>query len=295
MAIDIIARGLASSLLDSDGKISSEKMPTITAAPQGTQFYPVGALTNPAQLEGKTAEEILLMMLYGIVSPTLTNPSLTIELSSSVTAIVGQPTIISGTMVFDRGAISPAYGTSGYRAGLPTSYLVNGLNMDSAMFTLEITPVAGDNFIICTVEYAEGEQPLNSIGQNYENPLPAGSISAIINITGINQLYDQYGEAIEFEWFEENDGNGYQAIFGIEIDGVKQSFAVNTNQTVIGIKQFEPMTQTWMWIGGSPEASLEYFDTTLFEGESLEEENDYVLYIHNGSTTGERELRIYVE
>jgi len=30
------------------------------------------------------------------------------------------------------------------------------------------------------------------------------------------------------------------------------------------------MTQTWQWIGGSPEASLATFDTSLIEGDSLD-------------------------
>ena len=50
------------------------------------------------------------------------------------------------------------------------------------------------------------------------------------------------------------------------------------------------MTQTWQWIGGSAEASLTYFDTTLVKGDSL----DYILYTNNDYLTGERELRIYI-
>jgi hypothetical protein len=42
MAIDVIARGLASSLIGSDGKIDSAKMPTLGEVPSGTTFYPVG-------------------------------------------------------------------------------------------------------------------------------------------------------------------------------------------------------------------------------------------------------------
>jgi hypothetical protein len=46
-----------------------------------------------------------------------------------------------------------------------------------------------------------------------------------------------------------------------------------------------------MWIGGSPEASLTYFDASEITLDGI----DYVSYIHNGSMTGARELRIYIE
>ena len=91
MAIDIIARGLATSLVGSDGKISSDKMPTLQGTSELTGFTSIGKLTDPSLIEGKTAEEILLMMLYGVVSPTLTEPKLSISLSEdSLPLVIGR-------------------------------------------------------------------------------------------------------------------------------------------------------------------------------------------------------------
>ena len=298
MAIDIIARGLASSLIGSDGKISSDKMPTIGTAPSGATFYPIGALTDPSALEGKTVEEILLMMFYGVTNPTFVNPSLTIDLGDLDTLIVGKPTTISGKMVFNRGSITPPYGTSGYRAGEATEYLVNGAPT-AANFSLEVTPAAGDNIITCEVKYAQGEQPFNSAGQAYDKPLPAGSVIAVARLQAVNQIYtgENLDSTLDFSWFEEEDGSGegYQALIATETATTKQSFAIAASVKVVGIKQFEPMTQTWMWIGGSAATSLTYFDTTRISGDTLGENEDYILYTHNGSLTGQRELRIYVE
>lgn len=42
MAIDTIARGLASSIIGPDGKIESSKMPTLNEVPADATFYPVG-------------------------------------------------------------------------------------------------------------------------------------------------------------------------------------------------------------------------------------------------------------
>jgi hypothetical protein len=125
MAIDIVARGLASSLTGADGKISSDKMPVLTGTSELTGFYPLGRLTDPSLIEGKTAEEILLMMLYGVVNPTLIDPSLVFALSEdSKTPVIGRQSLIKGTLTFNRGSISPAYGTSGYRAGDAIEYSI---------------------------------------------------------------------------------------------------------------------------------------------------------------------------
>ena len=299
MAIDIIARGLATSLIGSDGKISSDKLPTMEAITDTSKFTPIGGLTDPSLIEGRTAEEILLTMLFGIVNPTFTNPSFSVSIDGETTAIAGKTTTISGSLIFDRGAIEPPYGTSGYRTGIAQSYEVNGISFDDSTFTIEFTPIVGDNTISAIVYYAEGEQPLNSIGQNYDKPYPAGSLVTTFNIKGINQIYTESGSELEFIWFEDTtdteQGQGYQGVMVQETEDIKQSFAIAQSVKVIGIKQYEPMTQTWQWIGGSAEASLTYFDTTIIEGDSLDETDDYVLYTNNDYLTGERELRIYVE
>lgn len=297
MAIDIIARGLATSLIGPDGKISSEKMPTLSTIPTGAQFYPVGALTDPSALEGKTTEAILLMMLFGIVNPILVAPTLGAE-ADSPTAIAGHVTTISGTLTFNRGSITPAYGTSGYRAGAPLQYTVNDnpFIAESAQqpFTISFTPTLGVNEIMCSVEYAAGEQPMNSIGNSYDAPLPAGALSTILVIQGISPIYTQDGEPLEFEYFKDTEGEGYQSTVISEGSGQKQSFMLSQNTTVLGVKQWNVVTEQWEWIGGSPEASLLTFDTALIQGASLGETEDFIAYTHNGSATGERQLRIYV-
>lgn len=301
MAIDIIARGLAASLVGSDGKISSDKMPTLNAAPDGTTFYPVGALTDPTLLQGKTAEEILLMMLYGIVNPTFTNPKLSIVLNDGMAQpIIGRPCQISGTLTFDRGTIEPAYGTSGYRAGTPKSYSINGLEIDtnsmSYDFTIEEIPTSNILTLFYGVEYSEGEQPLNSIGQPFDLPFSAGSILNKIDLTAVYPLYNADGEDHDFEWFEDEDGAGYLAFFNSEANGIRQSFAVSSEMSVIGVKSYNTLTEQWEWLGSQTAAiSLTYFDTNVITGESLGEMMNYILYTYNSTPVGARELRIYVQ
>lgn len=299
MAIDIIARGLASSLVGSDGKIAAEKMPTLGAVPDGTNFYPVGQLNDPSLVAGKTAEEILLMMLYGIVSPTLTDPSLSIALSAeNEMPIIGRPSVLKGALTFSRGKIDPAFTTSGYRAGAPTSYLIGNQVIESTStsydFELEIVPIETTMQIPYAVSYGEGEQPVNSIGQPVGAPLSAGFVSATLAVTAAYALYNADGEEHDFTWFEDETGSGYLSAFASESGGTKQSFAVSSSVSVIGIKSFDPLSQSWQWLGGSATASLKHFDATIVSGESLGETTDYILYTHNQPAKGARELRIYI-
>ena len=290
MAIDIVARGLATQLVGPDGKISTKKMPTLNGTSGLSGFTSIGKLTDPAMVEGKTSEEILLMMLYGVINPTLTAPSLDIALND-VQLIVGRESVIEGALTFDRGKIEPAYGTSGYRAGLPTSFTI--ANQESATndtvynFSFTLTPIAGDNVINYSVNYSAGEQPLNSIGSAVGEPLAAGSLSGNITLQAVYPLYSETGEDLDFIWFEEDDGEGYMSTFTSEASGKKQSFAVHSEVKVIGIKSYNTLTKSWEWLGGTAAVSLTHFDTSVSE-------DGYVTYIHNQPASGKRELRIYV-
>lgn len=298
MAIDLIARGLAASLIGLDGKIASDKLPVFGEVTDTAGFIPIGGVTDPSLLEGKTAEEVVLMMLFSVVTPTLTSPSLSLDLSSSATVIAGQENIISGTLRFNRGTIVPALGTSGFRAGEPTSYVFAGTYYTTSAlevpFSIAYTPVLGENKIAYSVHYSEGEQPLDSKGQPFGAPLAAGTITKTLVMNALYQLYSAEGELLDFTYFKEKDGQGYLTTLSSESSGIKQSFAVAEGVTVVGVKQYDMITSSWSWIGGSAQASLETFDTTVLSGTALNEPRNYICYTHNGSDRSARELRIYV-
>ena len=300
MAIDIIARGLATSLVSPDGKIASDKMPTLSGTEGLTGFQSVGKLTDPGLVEGKTAEEILFMMLFGAVSPTLTNPSLSIELRTQAPLIIGRETKLQGALKFDRGLINPAYGTSGFRAGSPISFSIADELIETTAttcnFDFSITPTSLENIVSYSVNYSDGEQPLNNIGQPVDSPLPAGTLSGSTSIAAVYQLYCDANKEIDFEWFEDADGQGYAAHFEYETADNRQSFAVSNAAEVVGVKAFDSTTQQWTWLGGeTAEVSLSYFDTTQIAGESLEEKTNYTLFTYNYLLVGDRELRIYIK
>lgn len=295
MAIDVIARGLASSIFDSDGRVSSNKMPTLNGTTELTGFTSIGKLTDPSLIEGKTAEEILLMMLYGIVSPTLTNPSFSVILKDDMAPlIIGRESLVEGALTFDRGSIDPAFGTSGYRVGAVKGYTINGETIDTNVtsydFSIAVTPTSDIVTLDCSVSYAAGEQPLNSVGKEFGSAFPAGKISKTLEIAAHYPLYTADGAEQTFIWFEEEDGSGYLASFASEAGGgQRQSFAVSPETTVVGVKSYNTLTQRWEWLGSQTAAvSLTYFDTSLINDE-------YILYTYNSTPVGARDLKVFVE
>jgi hypothetical protein len=161
--------------------------------------------------------------------------------------IIGRETRLQGALKFDRGLINPAYGTNGFRAGSPISFSIADELIETTAttcnFDFSIIPTSLENIVNYSVNYSDGEQPLNSIGQPVDSPLPAGTLSGSASIAAIYQLYCDESKEIDFEWFEDADGQGYAAHFEYETADNRQAFAVSNAVKVVGVKAFDSMTQ----------------------------------------------------
>ncbi len=156
----------------------------------------IGGIEIGYQLTGKTANQILENLLVPTLNPTLTNPSITsFTQNLSATQEVGVSVTPTFTTNFSRGSISPAYGTSGFRSGLPTKYEYSGSGnlrtvtststSNTSAATGATTLVEGTNTWSVYVKYSAGEQPKNSAGGNFSTPLASGSTSVSnVSITG---------------------------------------------------------------------------------------------------------------
>ena len=138
--------------------------------------------------EGTSFEQIFKDMLNPVAYPTLTNPSASLTATGAKLLEKGGTLNTTMTLAFNRGSINPAYGTSGYRAGQATSYTLDGTTQATNVFSVVITEAKTS--YQGSVAYAEGEQPKDSTGKNYNSPLPAGSVnSSTINYEFVNALY----------------------------------------------------------------------------------------------------------
>jgi len=141
-----------------------------------------GGMVSGTPLIGKTLSEIIEDIVTTVYTPTLVAPSnMFIDDQTAIKEVGFIFGTINFTATFDRGLITPAYGTSGFRSGLPnTTALTDNQSITNYSILL------GSNTWTSSISYDIGEQPLDSAGGNFSTPLAAGTTGAVSNtITGI--------------------------------------------------------------------------------------------------------------
>lgn len=143
-----------------------------------TTSLTVGGITSGTTYErGTPLETIFKNLLNPVAYPTLTNPSVSLSGSGSKLLETGTTLAVTLTATFSRGSISPKYGTSGYRSGEVQGYALNN-GTEQAENTWSETVSSANKTFKCSARYAAGEQPKDSVGNDYNSPLPAGSVES---------------------------------------------------------------------------------------------------------------------
>lgn len=127
--------------------------------------------------KGTLLEKIFRDMLDPVLFPILTPPSVSVVSAGPTLLEIGTSKADVLTATFDRGSIDPAYGTSGYRSGEVGDYSLNGGAAQSTGVFNVMVDALHKNFSV-TASYAEGEQPKDSVGNDYGEPLPAGNVTS---------------------------------------------------------------------------------------------------------------------
>lgn len=138
---------------------------------------------------GTTYDELWTELLSPTLYPTLIAPSATLSATGDKLLEKGSSLSTTMTVDFDRGSISPAYGTSGYRSGAASSYSLNSGSAQSSN-TFAIVVDESVTSYQANVNYAAGEQPKDSSGADYGEALPAGNVATnIINYEFVDALW----------------------------------------------------------------------------------------------------------
>ena len=135
-----------------------------------------GVTAGDTFAQGTSLETVIRSVLSPVLYPSFTAPSATLSATGSKLLEKGGSLSTTFTATFNRGAITPAYGTSGYRSGEATGYKLN--NGESQVGnTWAVTVTESQLTYQANVSYAAGEQPKDSSGANYSSPLPAGNLN----------------------------------------------------------------------------------------------------------------------
>lgn len=176
--------------LDSLGSYKSSLDPTVATV---EKLGGIDAGTTVAQLTGKSYNEIFDTLIFPTVNPTFTAPSASISLKSyqNVQEIgANAPTAANFNVSFNAGAITLAGKKQNNRAGAQDMEASKILYGSSKVESLPEKVVAGAMDYYYRAAYAEGPQPKDSKGNNYQTPLAAGSVdSGKTTVTGYRAAY----------------------------------------------------------------------------------------------------------
>ena len=278
------------------GSTYTNATPTPQPFPGNSPFDNIAAGST---FTNQTFEEMMNRMLYPTLNPTLTNPSSAFVLSQSGFREINETTALSFSSTFNQGSINPQYtATSNKRSGLPNTYNYTGTGVSNNTSTslsdsetvAAYTVLQGSQSWTGSVSYDAGVQPKDSVGGNFNSPLPAGTTSAITRtITGV---YPPFATTSSLTTMTKQSLQSMTTYIQVSMvtesggGGAKQKIDIpNAWSTISGLQQFNTLSQTWDTINLSTFTQSAVQQT--IQGLSV----NYTRYTHNGATIGARQLR----
>jgi len=153
--------------------------------------------------------------------------------------------------------------------------------------------VQGNNNWTSAVSYDQGQQPLDSIGGNFNSPLPAGTTS---NITRqIKGVYPTFATTVNLSTLTKQNLQSMTTYEQVSMvteaggSGQKQTIDIPVAwATITGLQQFNTLSSTWdpILLSSFTVTSV----TNTIQGNTV----NYNRYTHNGATIGARQLRFTV-
>jgi hypothetical protein len=246
----------------------------------------------------QTFTEMMDLMLYPELFPSISNQYNGFSLNQAVLQEIGDSRALTFTSTFNRGSISPAYGTNGFRSGLPNAYVYTGTGLSSPIPSTSLsdtqhvaayTILQGTQSWTSAVDYDAGEQPLSSKGNIYLTPLPAGT--ATPNTVSINGVYPPFATTNAIATLTKQSLQTMTTLIEVDmqaevIGGPKQTIDIPDVWTaIVGLQIFNTLSGVWDIINLSTFTTSQ--TTQTIQGNVI----PYTQYEHNGSTVGARKLR----
>lgn len=156
----------------------------------------IPAGTTVARLKNKTFSQLFDELIFPTVNPTFENPTASLSLKSTSTTPIIQEVGTTGASVPVVGSFNTVYNQGAIKiAGVKKQNRGGNLKPDESFIYINNIP-ANKRFPTVIPEgtitykyraaYAQGPQPLDSKGNNYQNPLSAGTVdSAAVTINGV--------------------------------------------------------------------------------------------------------------
>ena len=150
-----------------------------------------GVAVGKTWAQGTDLETVLRDVLSPVLTPVIVAPSSSLGKNPSATLLeVGATLAVTFTVSLNRGSITPAYaGGPSQRSGSANGYSLNGGTKQVSNSFSETVSESNKSFY-GTAYYDAGEQPLDSAGQPYNSPLPAGDCNtSVLNYEFVNAIW----------------------------------------------------------------------------------------------------------
>ena len=156
----------------------------------------IPAGTTVAQLKNKTFSQLFDELIFPTVNPTFENPTASLSLKSTSTTPTIQEVGTTGASVPVAASFNTGYNPGAIKiAGVKKQNRGGDLKSNESFIYINNAPASkefpteipeGSIIYKYRAAYAQGPQPLDSKGNNYQTPLPAGTVaSAAVTINGV--------------------------------------------------------------------------------------------------------------
>lgn len=239
--------------------------------------------------EGTMLEKIIRDMLNPVDYPRLVPPSASLSATGPKLLEKGDTLNTVVTVSFNRGLIDPAYGTDGYRSGPASMYYLNG-GTGQASNSFFYTITESDDRLQAVVDYGAGDQPKNSIGEDYDGPYPAGSLSSsVIVYEFVNALWANVAsiESITKQALVSKEAKVKEFTFPPQTPLFPEVFDVPGDWFITTIEVLNTLSGQW------EDVSREFDISTVTHDDAAGVITTYKRYTDNrGYSAGSRTIRI---
>jgi len=252
---------------------------------------------------GTSFTDYIKLIHQKVFEPTFTNPSFSLGKSVNSLQVVNDSITFNLTFSFDRGQIrgdivggiwNPNT-VQDNRAGVATEYTIDGTTQSGSVLQVTKNITIGNNVYSASVEYAEGPQPLDSLGEDFSSPLASGTSSnKTTSIEGVFPLFattSSISVSTEQGLLSMISSNNIQKDLVAESGGNKQYFDIPdawlNNRGLTSVQFFNT-------VSGSFDSSnqLNSFTQTAtthtIEGETI----DYTRFTNNGADRGAIKIKL---
>ena len=238
---------------------------------------------------GTKYDDLWEALLSPTLYPTLVAPSATLTATGTKLLEKGDTLSTTMTVEFDRGSITPAYGTNGYRAGEAGSYSLNsGTAQVSNVFSITVDESVTS--FQASVNYGAGPQPKDSDGEDYSTPLPAGNVATnIINYEFVNALWANTASISVVQKIELVSADAKLKAFSFPAATIAnpEVFDVPASWTITHVEVLNTLSNQW------EDCSTEFTITDVTHPDAADTSVAYKRYTCNlGYDMGIRQIRI---